>query len=62
MNARADQMTAPTVWRWLAFPPAFGWALATTLIDAFRRRACEITVPRMSDQWLREHDASSYDG
>jgi hypothetical protein len=37
--------------------PILGWALVATVVAVIRRYTREPSLPRMSDQWLRSHQA-----
>ena len=59
MNARSETIALPPL-KWLLIPFA-GVAVAATVVKAVRRRVRQPRLRRMSDQWLREHEAMRSD-
>jgi hypothetical protein len=59
MVARTDSAHFPTTHpvRWLVLP-AIGWAVVATIARTLRQRAQAPSMPRMSDEWLREHESA----
>jgi len=58
MPARVERFPLPHRPGWRIFIPLFVWAFVVTLLSIIRRVACEPSLPRMSEQWLRsrQHD------
>jgi hypothetical protein len=56
VTARSEALALPPL-KWLLIPFA-GLALAATVVQAVRRKARQPTVRPMSDEWLRELEAS----
>jgi hypothetical protein len=55
MAARAEGLQLPsTLVRWLS--PAVGTALFAALATLIKHRLEHISVPRMSDEWLLNHE------
>ena len=59
VNARSETIALPPL-KWLLIPFA-GVAVAATVVQAVRRRVRQPRLRRMSDQWLREHEAMRSD-
>jgi len=60
MAARVENLPLPaTVVRWLF--PAAGTALFAALFTIIKHRLEHITVPRMSDEWLVNHQRGTHE-
>jgi hypothetical protein len=59
MAARTDSLSTNLL-RWFMAPAALGSMLAARCA-AITSRARRPSLPRMSDEWLREHGISSHD-